>query len=127
MMPQPLLEDYAKALLELEQALAESSENQLIQAGCIQYFEFCFELAWKSVKSVAEQEGLECHSPKTCLKVAHQNGWVEEEPLWLEMLASRNRMSHTCDSSTALSIYHHLTEFLQTLQQLHLNLKTHCG
>ena len=45
MMPQPLLEDYAKALLELEQALAESSENQLIQAGCIQYFVFCFELA----------------------------------------------------------------------------------
>jgi len=86
MTPQGLLEDYAKALDELEQALAEPSENQLIQAGCIQYFEFCFELAWKSVKSVAEQEGLECHSPKTCLKVAHQNGWVEEEPLWLEML-----------------------------------------
>ena len=127
MTPQRLLEDYAKALDELEQVLTESSENQLIQAGCIQYFEFCFELAWKSVKSVAEQEGLECHSPKTCLKVAHQNGWVEEEPFWLEMLASRNRMSHTCDSGTALNIYHHLTEFLQTLQQLHLNLKTHCG
>ena len=123
MMPQPLLEDYAKALLELEQALAESSENQLIQAGCIQYFEFCFELAWKSVKSVAEQEGLECHSPKTCLKVAHQNGWVEEEPLWLEMLASRNRMSHACDSGTALNIYHRLVDFQIALQQLHLNLK----
>ena len=123
MTPQPLLEDYAKALDELEQVLTESSENQLIQAGCIQYFEFCFELAWKSVKSVAEQEGLECHSPKTCLKVAHQNGWVEEEPLWLEMLASRNRMSHTCDSGTALNIYHRLAHFQIALQQLHLNLK----
>ena len=123
MMPQPLLEDYAKALLELEQVLAEPSESRLIQAGCIQYFEFCFELAWKSVKSVAEQEGLECHSPKTCLKVAHQNGWVEEEPLWLEMLASRNRMSHTCDSGTALNIYHRLGDFQIALQQLHLNLK----
>ena len=123
MMSQPLLEDYAKALLELEQALAEPSESRLIQAGCIQYFEFCFELAWKSVKSVAEQEGLECHSPKTCLKVAHQNGWFEEEPLWLEMLASRNRMSHTCDSGTALNIYHRLADFQIALQQLHLNLK----
>ena len=123
MTPQPLLEDYAKALDELEQVLTESSESQLIQAGCIQYFEFCFELAWKSVKSVAEQEGLECHSPKTCLKVAHQNGWVEEEPLWLEMLASRNRMSHTCDSGTALNIYHRLADFRIALQQLHLNLK----
>ncbi len=123
MTPQRLLEDSAKALLELEQALAEPSESQLIQAGCIQYFEFCFELAWKSVKSVAEQEGLECHSPKTCLKVAHQNGWVEEEPLWLEMLASRNRMSHTCDSGTALNIYHRLVDFQIALQQLHLNLK----
>jgi len=52
---------------------------------------------------------------------------VEDESLWLEMLSARNRMSHTCDSSTTLSIYPHLTEFLQTLQQLHLNLKTHCG
>ena len=77
MMPQPLLEDYAKALLELEQVLAEPSESRLIQAGCIQYFEFCFELAWKSVKSVAEQEGLECHSPKSCLKIAHQNGGLK--------------------------------------------------
>ena len=123
MTPQPLLEDYAKALDELEQVLTESSENRLIQAGCIQYFEFCFELAWKSVKSVVEQEGLECHSPKTCLKVAHQNGWVEEEPLWLEMLASRNRMSHTCDSGTVLNIYHRLVDFQIALQQLHLNLK----
>ena len=84
---------------------------------------FCFELAWKSVKSVAEQEGLECHSPKTCLKVAHQNGWVENELLWLEMLASRNRMSHICDSGTALNIYHRLVDFQIALQQLHLNLK----
>ena len=126
MMSQPLLEDYAKALLELEQALAEPLESRLIQAGCIQYFEFCFELAWKSVKSVAEQEGLECHSPKSCLNVAHQNGWVEEEPLWLEMLASRNRMSHTCDSGTALNIYHRLVDFQIALQQLYLNLKNHC-
>ena len=123
MTPQRLLEDYAKALGELEQVLTESSENQLIQAGCIQYFVFCFELAWKSVKAVAKQEGLECHSPKTCLKVAHQNGWVEEEPLWLEMLASRNRMSYTCDSGTALNIYHRLTDSQIALQQLHLNLK----
>ena len=123
MSPQRLLEDYAKALDELEQVLTESSENQLIQAGCIQYFVFCFELVWKSIKSVAEQEGLECHSPKTCLKVAHQNGWVEEEPFWLEMLASRNRMSHTCDSGTVLNIYHRLVDFQIAQQQLHLNLK----
>ena len=123
MMPQPLLEDYAKALLELEQALAEPSESRLIRAGCIQYFEFCFELAWKSVKSVAEQEGLECHSPKTCLKVAHQNGWVEEEPPLVGDATSRNRMSHTCDSGTALNICHRLGDFQIALQQLHLNLK----
>ena len=64
MTPRRLLEDYAKALDELEQVLTESSENQLIQAGCIQYFEFCFELAWKSVKSVAEQEGWNVTLPR---------------------------------------------------------------
>jgi len=35
-------------------------------------------------------------------------------------------MSHTCDSGTALNIYHRLVDFQIALQQLYLNLKNHC-
>lgn len=52
-----ILDDYAAALAQLQDALQVPPVSDLIKAGCIQYFEFTFELAWKSVKIVAETPG----------------------------------------------------------------------
>ena len=46
-----LYQDLTKAVNRFQSALKEQSEDELIQAGCIQYFEFCFELAWKTIKA----------------------------------------------------------------------------
>jgi hypothetical protein len=43
------LEEYFKAVLELAEALGSEPSTRLEKAGCIQYFEFCFELAWKAL------------------------------------------------------------------------------
>lgn len=71
-----ILEDFATALKQLETALAEPAQHDVVKAGCIQYIEFCFELAWKSIKVVLAQTGLpECLSPKTCLRqTLHKDG-----------------------------------------------------
>jgi len=42
-----ILQDLAKAVGQLEQALSVPADSDVVQAGCIQYFEFCFELAWR--------------------------------------------------------------------------------
>lgn len=34
----------------------------------IQRFEFCFELAWKLMKTVLEYEGIEANSPRSCIR-----------------------------------------------------------
>lgn len=119
-----LIADLQAALTRLEEALKLDSELDVYKAGCIQYFEFTFELAWKSIKAVAEAAGLDAGgSPKSSLKTAYQQGWIEDEAPWLAMLEARNRMSHTYDAKDALKVYEKLNEFAEPLHMLLKSLK----
>ena len=119
MKPEQFINDYTSALDQFEQALVEPSQNDVIRAGCIQYFEFTFELAWKSVKKVAESIGLDPGgSPKSCLKTAFVQRWIDDEALWLEMLEIRNRMAHTYDAREALKSYERLKAFIAPMNHL---------
>lgn len=114
-----IVDDFAAALLRLEGALAEPASSDLIKAGAIQYFEFCFELAWKSCKVVSADQGLpDCLSPKACLRQAFTLGWIGDEAVWLGMLDARNLMSHTYDASKALQVYESLSTYLAALKRL---------
>ena len=119
MTSQQLLEDLAQALARLHAALATPVQDDLARAGCLQYFEFCFELAWKTIKVVGEQQGLtDLTSPRACLRQAFAAGWIATEVLWLEMLEARNRMSHTYKYQDALVVYERLPAFLPVLEEL---------
>jgi len=120
------LKDFAKAVVQLEQALSIPADSDVVRAGCIQYFEFCFELAWKSIKALAIEQGLpDCTSPKSCLRQAFAQRWIDDESLWLDMLLARNRMSHTYDVHYALRVYESLQEkYLPQFQLLLTRLQT---
>lgn len=114
-----IVDDFSAALAQLRGALVEPAELDLIKAGCIQYFEFCFELGWKACKVVSAEQGLpDCLSPKACLRQAFTLGWIEDEAVWLEMLDARNRMAHTYDARKALQIYEFLPQFHAALEKL---------
>lgn len=114
-----LLADLKNALVRLQGALNLPAENDVIKAGCIQYFEFSFELAWKTIKRIAEEEGLaDCNSPKSALRAAFSNGWIEMEEVWLDMLSARNKMSHTYSAEDAIGIFEKLPAYADALQAL---------
>ena len=113
MSPRVLADDFARAVAELKDALGGNPKSRLEQAGCIQYFEFCFELAWKALKALASYQGLSgADSPRGALRAAFGQGWIDDEPVWLEMLEARNRMSHTYSAEAALAIFGRLGAFL---------------
>jgi nucleotidyltransferase substrate binding protein (TIGR01987 family) len=118
-MTQKLLTDFKKALEQLKSALEIPAEDNVRKAGCIQYFEFCFELAWKTIKKIAEDQGLkDANSPKSALKTAFKQGWIQNEEVWLGILSARNAMSHTYSQEHALDIYEELPNFTKNLDKL---------
>lgn len=114
-----LIAGLEQALVRLTDALAIPAQNDLEKAGCIQYFEFSFELAWKSIRIMVEDQGLgDCSSPKSSLKQAFALRWIGNEEIWLDMLSARNRMSHTYKVADALRIYDKLQAYCFEMNQL---------
>ena len=113
-----LLGDLRRAVLRLTEALGQP-ENEFVRDAAIQRFEFCFELAWKSVQTVARLEGQDCTSPSTAFSTAWRNGWVADEAAWLDMLEERNKTSHTYHEATAKEVFANLPRHLPHLNQLH--------
>ncbi len=125
MTPATLLADFARAVEELKAALASHPRSRLEQAGSIQYFEFCFELAWKTVRLFVSHQGLVgVESPRAALRTAFAQGWIDSEPIWLEMLEARNRMFHTYSAEAALVVFNRLAAFLDALSALADKLRT---
>ncbi len=97
----------------------------MIKAGCIRYFEFTFELAWKAVEATAQEMGLpECTSPKVCFKQAFAGKWIDDEGPWLDMLDARNKMSHTYRAQDAVKVYERLNGYLPALRTLLWSLRS---
>ena len=115
-------DSFSHAIVRFNEALM-APETDLSRDAAIQRFEFCFELAWKVIQEQARSEGLDCQSPKGCLKLAYKNGWLGDEAGWLAMLEDRNRTAHTYDEALAKDVYRRLSAYLPLLQTLDESLR----
>jgi nucleotidyltransferase substrate binding protein (TIGR01987 family) len=99
-------ENYTRALAKLKDGILKFNEtDDLERDGLIQRYEFTFELAWKTLKALFENEGLiGLNSPKTVLKEALGARLINDEELWLKMLADRNATTHIYSEQIAIEI-----------------------
>jgi nucleotidyltransferase substrate binding protein (TIGR01987 family) len=116
-------EAFAAAIARFREVLKQP-ENDVSRDAAIQRFEFCFELAWKSIQERARDEGLDCQSPRGCLRVAFTTSWIENEQGWLAMLEDRNQTSHTYDEDLAKAVFRRLPNYLPLLDALLTKLKS---
>lgn len=111
------------ALDRLQEGIAEAS-SELNKDGVIQRFEFAFELLWKSIKTVMEDKGVDCKTPKDCLKAAFRIGLIEDEEGFLDMLEDRNKTSHIYDKEESEKIFRRIKDvYLDSMKALLLHLQ----
>ncbi|MBE6064215.1 nucleotidyltransferase substrate binding protein [Clostridium cochlearium] len=124
------VQNFIKALNKLKEGLTQYNEkNELLRDGIIQRFEFTFELAWKTLKEVFEDEGLiGLNSPKSVLKEAFSAGIIQDEKLWMNMLMDRNSTSHMYSESNAIEICKNIKEkYVEALEELKENIIERIG
>jgi nucleotidyltransferase substrate binding protein (TIGR01987 family) len=121
------LGNYKNALLRLIEGLEKyDGEDDLSRDGVIQRFEFTFELAWKALKAIFEEEGLVgLNSPKTVLREALSAGLISDDETWLAMLKDRNSTAHIYNEKLAIEICNniqkkYINQYEKLLQQMEL-------
>ena len=106
-------------LTRLNESLKFDLSQPLVVDACIQRFEFCIELTWKTLKKCLAIEGIEANTPRECIQQAYSIHWINDESAWLSMLKDRNLTSHTYKEDLALEIYHRLPLHYQAMADLY--------
>lgn len=92
------IENFCKCLDVLEKGDFQEAENdEIYRMGMIGQFQLTFELAWKALKFILEQDGVggaETGSAREILKLAASVGFLQDEAVWLLMLKKRNLSAH---------------------------------
>jgi nucleotidyltransferase substrate binding protein (TIGR01987 family) len=117
--------NYCKALSKLGQAIAylkernreeneeldtedywEQVADDIIKEGLIQRFEYTHELAWNVMKDYAFDQGnTTVGGSKDATREAFQLQIINDGKVWMDMIASRNKTSHTYNEETANEIF----------------------
>lgn len=114
--------DLDNAINSLVEGLAEEADDLRID-GVLQRFEFTFELAWKCMKDYLELEGIISNigSPREIIQLAFKHNIIEDGEKWIEMMLSRNSLSHMYDKEISRKIYDNIKNeyivLLKTLQE----------
>ncbi len=100
-----------KAFRKFEKFHQEPIITDRDKAGVIQSFEYTFELCWKTMKRILEEEGRGADSPKSVFRIAATNRLIDDPEIWFEFLKKRNITVHTYDEDDADLVLSICTDF----------------
>ena len=93
------------------------------QAGAVQAFEFCYELAWKMMKRFLAARGLDTGSPKDTFRAAALEKLIDDPEVWFDFQKKRNLTVHTYEQENLNAIVAIFDQFSQELHKLVERLK----
>ena len=105
-------------LQRLDEVLKQGNTNYF-KSAALQRFGHTYTMAIKSIRGFAEQES----SDEQCITLAIQNGWIEDQPQWAEMIADYKCVNQKATGQEAEAIYQKLPRYLQVFKNLYLHLQ----
>lgn len=97
--------NYRKALSQLQKFIDKGNLTDLEEQGIIKAFEYTYELAWNTLKDYLEYQGkTNIVGARDSFREAFQDGIISNGEIWMDMLSSRNKTSHTYNEETAKEI-----------------------
>ncbi len=114
------LNERSADFLKASQRLTEACERPLdsfIRDSVIQRFEFCWELAWKTLKLRLEMLGIVALNPRDVFKEALVAGLIHDGNAWSEAQRMRNLSGHTYDEKLADQVYEFVKNHGDTMFQ----------
>ena len=100
------------------------AKSDLEKAGTIQYFEFTYELAWKTLKRILTGRGKDLNSPKPVFREAALEKLIDNPEILFDFIKDRNETVHIYNKLIANNIFKDLhlfdTEMIKLIEKLKL-------
>jgi len=128
-----VLDSFDQAVTALDRLLAQTEDPGVLasldevtrrglKAGCIQYFEFTYELAWKFIKRWLERQVggtyVDGVSRRELFRLAAEHLLIEDVDLWMDFHKARNLTSHTYSDAAAEDAYQAARRFCHEVKRL---------
>lgn len=93
------------------------------KAGSIQAFEFCYELAWKTMKRFCEKAGKSPYTLREIVREAAVAGLISDPTRWFKFIEIRNITVHTYNEKNLELVINNFDNFSNALNELINNLE----
>jgi nucleotidyltransferase substrate binding protein (TIGR01987 family) len=117
-----------KAILTLEEALQFAAQNpnppvfQIARDACLQRFEYCLELAWKTSMRAL---GSTTKAAKPAIREMARADLIANPETWFDFIEARNETSHSYDEKVAKRVFLQIQQFLPEAKILFAKLASH--
>ena len=120
-------QEFEKAIISLEETISlyrnakiGSSEAKAFRDACIQRFEYCIELSWKTAMKIL---GSTTAAAKIAVREMARSNLIDDPQIWFDFIEARNNSSHSYDEDVAVKALSSAQSFPTEAKKLLANLK----
>jgi nucleotidyltransferase substrate binding protein (TIGR01987 family) len=93
-----------RALNSLILSVATPPIAELDYAGIIKSFETAYELTWKTLKAILEENGIPAPFPRIAFEEGFRRNLIEGNEIWKDIMDAKNQSVHTYDKDMAIDL-----------------------